>query len=67
MFSKGWILLSHVRNRLSVESTQALMCLGAWSLMGYVKDNDVKSVTVLPDVEGEEEEPLAENWDSIII
>ena len=68
MFSKGRILLSHVRNRLSVESTQALMCLGAWSLMGYVKDSDVKSVTVLPDVnEDEEEEPLAENWDSIII
>ena len=34
--------------------------------MGYVKDSDVKSVTVLPDV-NEDEEPLAENWDSIII
>ena len=44
------------------------MCLRAWSLMGYVKDSDVKSVTVLPDVnEDEDEEPLAENWDSIII
>jgi hypothetical protein len=42
------------------------MCLGAWSLMGYVKDIDVKAVTVLPDLkEGEEEEPLADNWDSI--
>jgi hypothetical protein len=43
------------------------MCLGAWSLMGYVKDNDVKAVTVLPDLkEGEEEEPLADDWDLII-
>ena len=31
VFSKGRILLSHVRNRLSVQSTWALMCLGAWS------------------------------------
>jgi hypothetical protein len=42
------------------------MCLGAWSLMGYVKDSDVNEVTVLPDLkEGEEEEPLDDNWDSI--
>ena len=59
-------MLSHVRNRLLVQSTRALMCLGAWSLKGYVKDIDIKAVTVLPDVqEGEEEEPLDENWDLI--
>lgn len=66
MFSKGRILLSHVRNQLSVQSTRALMCLGAWSLMGYVKDSDLKAVTVLPDLkEGEEEIPLAKDWDLI--
>ena len=68
VFSKGRILLSHVRNRLSVQSTRALICLGAWSLMGYVKDSDVKAVTVLPDLkEGEDEEPLSDNWDNIVI
>ena len=41
------------------------MCLGAWSLMGYVQDSDVKAVTMLPDLEGDEEEPLEENWDLI--
>ena len=67
MFSKGRILLSHVRNRLSVQSTRALMCLGAWSLMGYVKDIDLKAVAGLPDLkEGEEEEPLDDNWDLIV-
>src|ERR1700678_2118643 len=67
VFSKGRILLSHVRNRLSVQSTRALICLGAWSLMGYVKDSDVKAVTVLPDLkEGEDEEPLSDNWDNIV-
>jgi hypothetical protein len=40
------------------------MCLGVWSKMGYVKDTDMKSATILPEVDGEEEE-LAENWDRI--
>jgi hypothetical protein len=31
---------------------------------GYVKDTDVKSATILPEVDGEEE--LAENWDRIV-
>ncbi|KAF8221571.1 hypothetical protein L208DRAFT_1327237 [Tricholoma matsutake] len=61
VFSKGRILLSHLCSRLSVQSTCALMCLGVWSKMGYVKDPDVKSATILPEVDGEEE--LAENWD----
>jgi len=66
VFSKGRILLSHLRNRLSVQSTRALMCLGAWSLMGYVRDSDVKAVTMLPDLEeDEDEEPLEEDWDVI--
>jgi len=58
-------LLSHVRSRLSVQSTRALMCLGVWSLMGYVKDSDIKAATVLPDVRGEEEE-LPMDWDVIV-
>jgi len=63
-FSQGRLLLSHVRSRLSVQSTRALLCVGVWSLLGYVKDNDVKAAAVLPAVDGEEEE-LAEDWDSI--
>ena len=64
VFSQGRILLSHIRNRLSVQSTRALICLGSWSLMGYVKDKDIMAVTVIPEVAGNEEE-LAEGWDSI--
>ena len=41
------------------------MCLGQWSLMGYVKDKDVLAVTRLDDVEGEEEEELEDDWDKI--
>ena len=64
VFSKGRILLSHTRNRLSTESIRALMCLGNWSLLGYVRDKDVLAVTVQPDVEGDEQE-LLDGWDAI--
>jgi hypothetical protein len=42
------------------------MCVGIWSKLGYVEDEDVKSVTVEPELEGEEE-PLEDGWDKIII
>jgi hypothetical protein len=64
IFSRGHILLSHIRNRLSAQSTRALMCVGLWSQLGYVKDSDVLAVGQLPDVEGEEKE-LEEGWDAI--
>lgn len=64
VFSQGRLLLSHVRSRLSVQSTCALMCLGIWSKMGYVKDADIKAVVVKPELKGEEGE-LAEDWDVI--
>lgn len=65
IFSQGRLLLLHVRSRLSVQSTHALLCVGAWSLLGYIKDEDVKATTVMPEVKGEEEE-LATNWDSTV-
>ena len=65
VFSKGHILLSHIQNRLSVQSIHALMCLGNWSRLGYVRDKDVLAVTVLPDVDRDEEEELPDGWDAI--
>jgi hypothetical protein len=64
-FSEGRLLLSHVRSRLSVQSTQALLCLGGWSLQRYVKDSDVKAVTALDEVFCNEEEILEADWDSM--
>jgi hypothetical protein len=64
VFSKGRILLSHIRSRLSVQSTRALMCVGAWSKLGFVKDKDVIVATRLPEIEGDEED-LDMNWDNI--
>ena len=65
IFSRGRLLLSHVRSWLSAQTTQAVLCLGAWSLMGMVKDKDVMKIAVLDDVEGEEEEEFEDGWDSI--
>ena len=44
LFSKGCILLPHLRNRLSAQLTHALLCLGSWSRLGLVKDKDIKKV-----------------------
>ncbi|KAF8801348.1 hypothetical protein BYT27DRAFT_7115186, partial [Phlegmacium glaucopus] len=53
---------------LSVQSTCALMCLGVWSVMGYVKDTDMMAVTAMPDLkENEEEGPLDDDWDAIML
>ena len=65
VFSKGRLILSHVRNGLSVQSTRALMCLGTWSRMHLVKDKDVMEAARLPDVDGSEAE-LESDWDDII-
>ena len=64
-FSQGQILLSHVHNRLSVQSTRALLCIGVWSVLGYVKNDDVKAATALPEVKPDEVEDLPEDWDAI--
>ena len=66
-FSQARLLLSHVRSRLSVQSTRALMCLGVWSILGYVKDSDVKAVVTLPELRADEEEgELKLDWDKIL-
>lgn len=58
------MLLPYVRNRLSSESTRALLCLGDWFRHGLVKISDIKAAAILPDVNGEEPE-LATGWDNI--
>jgi len=63
VFSKGRLVLSHIRNRLTVESTRALMCLGAWSKLGLVRNADILAATTLPDVLEDDEEFMG--WDYI--
>ena len=65
LFSHGRLILSHVRNRLLVQSTRALFCVGLWSELGLVESEDIIHVSKLPDVIGEEE-AMDEGWDRII-
>ncbi len=65
VFSYGHLILSHVCNCLSVQSTHALICLGSWSLLGLVKNMDILAITALDDAEGNEEYELEDGWDHI--
>jgi len=67
VLSHSILILSHVQSRLSAQSTCALLCLGSWSLLGYIKNSDVEAVARMPDVEGNVEEELEEGWDSILL
>jgi hypothetical protein len=50
VFSKGRLILSHVRNRLSVESMRAVMCLNNWITAGLVSQDDVEDAARLPEI-----------------
>ena len=70
VFSGGRLLLSHTRNRLSAQTTRALMCLGQWSPMDFIHNDDLLSVTGLPEVpeeDGDEdgEVEMPGDWDKI--
>ncbi|KAF5319422.1 hypothetical protein D9619_008796 [Psilocybe cf. subviscida] len=69
VFSEGRIVLSHLRNHLSVQSTRALMCVGVWSKLGYVKGSDIKKVVsqTPPLKDSEIEASLASDWDAILV
>ena len=44
------------------------MCVGAWSLRGFVKDSDIKAVTILPEMAPDTtEDELPLDWDAILI
>jgi hypothetical protein len=56
IFSKGRLLLPHVRNQLSAESTRSLICLNNWTKLGYVKQEYLKDASKLPEVVASETE-----------
>jgi hypothetical protein len=42
------------------------LCLGSWSLLGLVKDDDLKAVAILPEIEGDGSDYEMEvGWDVI--
>jgi hypothetical protein len=65
-FSRGWLLLSHIRKRMSAESTRALLCLNNRSKQGLVKHGDLQEVATLPEVDGEEGEQEGDAFGSVL-
>ena len=66
IFSRGRLLLSHTRSRLSTQTTHAVLCVGQWCVQNFVKVEDVVAVSKLDDEEGDEEE-MEDGWDMITI
>lgn len=54
VFSRGRLLLTHVRNRMIAESTRASICLGVWAQHGLVDTADMFDAAQLPEVEENE-------------
>ena len=46
---------------------QALLCLGIWSQLKLVEDDNVKKVSGMQDIEGKREIDLEDGWDRITI
>ena len=55
VFSKGRLIISHIRNRLSAQSTRALLCLGYWSKLCFIKLDDLKAAASFPDAKDDED------------
>ena len=63
MFSRGRLVLPHVRSRLAVESTRASLCVGLWSSQGLVHDIDITNSLGTDEIR--EEGGLSMDWDTI--
>lgn len=66
VFSKGRILLSHTRNRLSAQNTRALMCVGEWSRMGFIQPGDIKAAVQVGGPSVSANEDLEELWAHVL-
>ena len=60
VFSKGCLLISHVCNCLSAQLTCALLCLGYWSKLDYIKLDNLNTAS-LPDAKNDEDW-LDDDW-----
>ncbi|KAF8667473.1 hypothetical protein AX14_006338 [Amanita brunnescens Koide BX004] len=63
LFSHSRNLISHTRNRLAAQTARAILCLGDWSLLGMIKNDDLKAVAAMQDIQ--QSEVMPEGWDDI--
>jgi hypothetical protein len=70
VFLRGCLLLSHICNRLSSQSTRVVLCLGYWSQLGLVEDEDVLQVTMMEEEAGNDpngDVDIEDGWDDIVL
>lgn len=66
VFSKGRLSISYLRNRLSVQTTRALLCLNVWINKGFLLDKEMVGwIQGQAVVMSEDEDDVAEGWDTI--
>lgn len=65
LFSRGRLLLTHVRTRMSAQTTRALLCIGHWSPLKFIRAEDLQKVAGLQDLKPGEEAELEVGWDYI--
>ncbi|KIL55699.1 hypothetical protein M378DRAFT_90491, partial [Amanita muscaria Koide BX008] len=64
IFSGGRMLLSYLRNRMQVQSTRAVLCLGEWIRKGAIKEKDiVVALKGIPEVNEAADDVLEDDWD----
>lgn len=65
-FSRGRRLLSHVRSRLSAQTTRAVLCLSDWVRWDLVKSQDIRAVSKLAEVDDNRlDYNMEDGWDRI--
>ena len=60
-------MLSYECNRMSAESTRAILCLGEWARLGLLTEDDLEVVTkerVLPEEIDERDSYDEDEWES---
>jgi hypothetical protein len=67
VFSRGRLMLTHTRSRLSAETSRAILCLGTWSSLDMVKTSSLAaSLRGIPDAAAGDIDMLMEDgWDAI--
>ena len=66
IFSHGHIILSYLRNHLSVQTVRALICVDEWIKVGLIKEKHIHDwIQGLKDIEEDDESYVDEGWDNI--
>jgi hAT family C-terminal dimerisation region len=68
VFSRGRILLSHLRNRMSPQTTRKMMCLNSWFKVNIIKTDDALSaIRQAPDVVEDSDDEIGGGWDGVLL